>query len=98
MNIVEIKAKKIFAGDEGYALVGEATITDSDGNEVFVSGQIFNGSDLTVSKQSMYRALAEDGADPAEDFLEEYSSFDDAEKSEYADAFRAVRNAVAILG
>lgn len=88
MGIVEIKAKKMFGGPGSFVWIAEAFVEDEAGGDVYVTYQMYDGYELTVSKESMYRALTEDDdSDEDVEFLEEYESPVDAEKSAYAKVF-----------
>lgn len=96
MKIYEIKSRKVFA-NPGYACIAEAEVEESDGSTTFVAIQDYNGLDMTVSKQSMYNFLCGDGGDPAEKFLEEYTSVEGASESEYAEVFRKLVDVIGML-
>ena len=91
MGIVEIKAKKMFGGPGSFVWIAEAFVEDEAGGDVYVTYQMYDGYELTVSKKSMYQALTEDD-DSDEDiaFLEEYESPESAEKSAYAKVFEVL--------
>ena len=88
MSIVEIKAKKLFGGPGSFVWLAEAFVEDEAGGDVYVTYQMYDGYELTVSKQSMYDALTEDDdSDEDVEFLEEYESPEDAVQSAYAKVF-----------
>ena len=98
MKIYEIKSKKVFAVPDGYVYIAEAEVEEADGSETFVAIQKYNGLDMTVSKQSMYDFLCGEGADPAEEFLEEYKEADTAAiRSSYAKVFAKLMNVIEML-
>lgn len=91
MGIVEIKAKKMFGGPGSFVWIAEAFVEDEAGGDVYVTYQMYDGYELTVSKESMYRALTEDDdSDEDVEFLEEYERPEDAEKSAYAKVFEVL--------
>lgn len=97
MKIYEIKCRKVFA-NPGYAYIAEAEVEEEDGSAAFVAIQDYNGLDMTVSKQSMYDFLCGDGADPAEEFTEEYNTLEGANASAYSDVFAKLVEVIKILG
>jgi len=59
----------------------------------------YDGEDYTVSQESVYDFLTDedDEVEPAEDFLEQYDNSEDAESSDYAEVFEALRNVIDML-
>ena len=98
MNIVEIKAKKFFAGAGNFVWLAEAQVEAEDGSTVYATVDYYDGEEYTVQGKSMYAFLAEDGEDPCVNFDECYTSFDDAQKSKYAGVFAALKNVIEELG
>ncbi len=98
MSIIEIKSKKIFACAGSWALLAEALVTDKTGKDVFVSVHYYDGEQYTVSNQSLYAYLAEDGEEPSADFPEQYGSYKDAKQSAYAEVFAKLRKVINMLG
>lgn len=98
MSINEIKAKKIFAGPGTWAWIAEAIVEDNQGNDLFVTVHYYDGENYSVSKQSVYAFLADDGDEPASELLEEYDDYKDAKKSVYAKVFDALRKVIDKLG
>lgn len=96
MTINSIKTAKVFAGPGKYAYVAEAEM-ERDGKILYATIQEHNGEDCTVSKDSMFAFIAEDGADPAEEFIAEYKSADEAKAGEYGAAFCAALAVMDIL-
>ena len=97
MDLYEIKAKKVYAEQEKYCYVAEAVI-DDNGEDVFVAIQKYDGIDITVSKDSMYKFIAGEGGDCAEEFIEEYTSVEEAVKSKYSDVIVVLKKAIEMLG
>jgi len=93
MKIHGIKTKKIGAGPEA-AYVAEAEV--KNGKEtVYVTVQMYDGEECTVSKESVFAFLAEDRDEPAGGFIEEYEDLDEAiEESEYGKVFEKLGNAI----
>lgn len=52
-----------------------------------------------MSQESVYDFLTDedDEVEPAEDFLEQYDNSEDAESSDYAEVFEALRNVIDML-
>ena len=99
MVVAEIKAKRVFAGPGNYAVAAEAEVfDDSTGDTVYVTVQKYAGSEYTVSKESVYKFLAEDGEEPASEFMEEYTSAQEAKKSGYAPVFDSLKKVLSMLG
>lgn len=98
MGIVTIKAKQVFAGPGSWALVTEAMVEDKDDGTVYVMAQEYDTTEITVSKQSLYAFLAEDGEEPAVDFMEEYTEWKDAKASKYADVIAKLKKVMGMLG
>ena len=98
MGIIEIRAKKVFAGHAA-SWVAEALVEGGDDNEVYVTVHYYDGEDYTVSQESVYDFLTDedDEVEPAEDFLEQYDNSEDAENSDYAEVFEALRNVIDML-
>ena len=98
MKIYEIKCRRVFAEPGQYAYIAEAQVEEEGGNDTFVAIQEYDGLDMTVAKQGMYDFLCGDGGDPAEEFLEEYTSVEDAAGSAYAEVFRKLVEVIGMLG
>ena len=98
MKIYGIKAKEIMACAGSWAVVAEAAVAEDDGSETYVLIQEYDGTEYTVSKQSVYSYLAENGAEPAVEFLEEYTSWKDAQASAYVEVFRTLKGIMKKLG
>jgi hypothetical protein len=93
MTINGIKSKKIGAGPET-AYVAEAEV-ENCGETVYVTVQMYDGEECTVSKESVYAFLAEDDGEPASEFLEEYEELDVAiEESDYGEVFEKLGDAI----
>ena len=93
MMIHGMKAKKIGAGPEE-AYVAEAEVENGE-EVVYVTVQMYDGEECTVSRDSVYGFLADDADEPAADFIEEYEDLDDAiSNSEYGEVFRKLGNAI----
>ena len=97
MKIYGIKAKRVLACAGSWADVAEASV-DVGGKTLYVMAQEYDTVELTVSKQSLYAFLAEDGAEPAVEFLEEYTAWKDAKASEYAPVFDKLKKVLKMLG
>jgi hypothetical protein len=98
MYIYGIKAKSVMACAGSWAEVAEASVGLPDGSEVYVLAQEFDTTELTVSKQSLYSFLAEDGSEPAVEFVEEYTAWKDAKGSEYWPVFEKLKKVIKMLG
>ena len=98
MEIIGIKAKDILACAGAWAQVVEAEVVEEDGSITYVLAQEFDTTELTVSKKSLYGFLAEDGAEPVVEFLEEYTAWKDAKGSAYAAVFAQLRKVMKMLG
>lgn len=97
MTIEGIKAKKVGAGPES-AYVAEAEVKDGYDETVFVTLQMYDGEECTVSRESVFAFLAEDKGEPVTEFLEEYEDLDTAiEESDYGDIFEELANAIDAL-
>lgn len=97
MKIYEIKCRKVFAEPGKYVYIAEAEVEESDGSATFVAIQKYDGLDMTVAKQGMYNFMCGDGGDPAEEFLEEYTSVDGVSESAYAEVFRKLFDVIGML-
>ena len=99
MFISEIKAKSVFAGPGQRAYVAEAKVYDGEDEdeELYVTVQMYDGMEFTVSKQSVYACLAEDNGEPADEVLEEYEKLKDAKGSKYGKIFSALSTVVKTL-
>ena len=98
MYIVSIKAKKVFACPGSWAYVSEAMVEDAEGGIVYVMAQEYDTTEITVSKKSLYAFLAEDGEEPAVEFMEEYTTWKDAKASKYADVIGKLKKVLGMLG
>lgn len=98
MTIIEIKAKKIMACPGSWAWAAEALVNIGDGNEVFVTVNYYDTEVYSVSKQSVYAYLAEDGDEPVDELSEEYDNYKEAKQSEYAEVFGQLRKVIKMLG
>ena len=97
MKIIGMKAKEVMACAGAWAVVAEAEV-DAGGEVVYVLAQEYDTLELTVSKQSLYSFLCEDGAEPAVEFLEEYTAWKDAKASGYAAVFEKLKKELKMLG
>ena len=98
MKVHSIKASKVFAGPCMMAYVAEATVDTDDNQTVYVVIQEYDGVNMTVSKDSVYSFLAEDGETPAQEFLESYGTLKDAKTSVYAPVMLQLRKVIKMLG
>ena len=99
MRIMEIRAKKVFAGP-GTSWVAEALVEGGEDNTVYVTVHYYDGEEYTVSRESVYDFLTDedDETEPAADFLEEYDDYDDAADSDYIGVFDSLREVIEMLG
>ena len=97
MGIIGIRAKKIFAGPGTWAWLAEALVKDGRDEELYAAVHYYDGEDYTVSRQSLYDFLAEDGDRMVSDYLEVYDDYEDAKKSEYAEIFARLRSVIDML-
>ena len=98
MKIYGIKAKEVMACAGSWAVVAEAEVGLEDGSVVSVLAQEFDTIELTVSTQSLYGFLVENGAEPTVDISEEYTAWKDAKASEYAGVFDKLKKVLKMLG
>ena len=98
MKIIGIKAKEIMACAGSWAVVAEAEVMTEGGNVVYVLAQEYDTLELTVSVQSLYSFLVENGAEPTVDIDEEYTAWQDANESEYAVVFDRLKKVLKMLG
>lgn len=97
MTIESIKGVKIPAGP-GTSWIAEAEVTE-DGEKVFVTVQLYDGEECTVSKDSVYAFMTDEDVEPAEEFLEEYEELDVAiEDSKYGEVFSKLSEVLEMLG
>ena len=98
MKIYGIKCREIMACPGSWAVVAEAEVGETDGSITYVLAQEFDTTELTVSKQSLYSFLVEDGAEPAVEFSEEYTAWKDAKASGYWSVFEKLRKVMKMTG
>ena len=98
MKIYGIKCREVMACPGSWAIVAEAMVAEADGSETYVMVQEYDTLEMTVSKQSLYSFLAENGSEPAVEFLEEYTTVKDAKGSVYAPVFDKLRKVIKMLG
>lgn len=92
-----IKASKVMACPGSFALVAEAVLKEH-GEEIFLTYQLYDTEEFTVSKESVYHYLAEDGGQPAE-ITAEYTSLAQAKReSKYGNAFAMLKRLCGKLG
>ena len=97
MGIIEVNAKKMFGGPGNWVWIAEATVEEG-GEIVYVTYQMYDGYELTVSKKSLYLALTSDSETVADvEFLEEYDDPDVADGSMYAGVFEVLKNTLNVL-
>ena len=77
MNIHEVRVAKV-ACCGGEVMVGEVTFNFL-GQELHATAQEYDGTQLTVSKGSVYDFLAGDGTEPVDEFMFEFNSWAEAE-------------------
>ena len=92
-----VKAKKVMACPGSFALVAEAMLLEK-GEETYVTYQLYDTEEFTVSKESLYDYLAEDGDEPAEGILEEYTKLSEAKKTKYGKVFEMLKRTAGKLG
>lgn len=98
MKIYGIKAREVMACAGSWALVAEAEIEDG-GEKLFVTLQKYDGVECTVSRESVYAFLAENGPAPEGEFLEEHTSVKAAKaESKYGDVFKVLDSVMGKLG
>ena len=97
MKIYGIKAKRVNACAGNWADVSEAAV-DVGGETVYVLAQEYDTTELTVSKQSLFAFLAEDGSEPAVEFSEEYTAWKDAKVSESWPVIDKLKKVLKMLG
>lgn len=94
MEINEIKAKKIYCGLGSFAWIAEAEVKEEGEDGVrYVTVQYYDGEEYTVTNESLYDALVNDGA-PVDEFVAEYAGEEEAKKSAYADVFSVLTDAI----
>lgn len=98
MKIYGIKCREVMACAGSWAVIAEAAVEEDDGSETYVMIQEYDGTEYTVSKESLYGYLAENGPEPVIEFLEEYTKLKDAKTSRYADVFAKLMKVVKMLG
>ena len=92
-----VKAKKVMACPGSYALVAEAVLYEK-GKEIYLTYQLYDTEEFTVSDDSVYKFLAEDGDQPAE-ITEEYLSLAQAKReSKYGNVFGMLKRLCGKLG
>ena len=85
-----IKAKKVMACPGSFALVAEAVLSEN-GQEIYVTYQLYDTEEFTVSNESVYHYLAENGDQPAK-ITEEYLSLAQAKReSQYGSVFEMLK-------
>lgn len=97
MGIIEIKAKKHFAGPGMWAWLAEALVEDDKGEKVYVTVHYYTGEDYSVCKQSVYDYFVNGVEEITEELLEEYDNFEDSQSSEYKQVFSALRKVIDML-
>ena len=99
MKIYGIRCREIMACAGSWAIVAEAEVeTDTPNRDTgYVTGQEYEGLDMTVSKESLYAFLVGNGKEPVE-FLEEYRSVKESKESAYAGVFAKVRRVMKMMG
>ena len=98
MKVEGIRARKVFAGPGTFAWIAEADVITEAGEEKQVTVQYYDGEEYTIQEGSMYEFLAEDGEDPECEFEEEYTSWEEARSSGYAEVFKVLRGVIRKLG
>lgn len=98
MRIVGIKCREVMACAGSWADIAEAEVVNDAGEKVYVLVQEYDSMEYTVTKESLYSFLAEDGDEPNAEFAEEYTSWKDAQASAYAEVFKMLRGLLKKLG
>ena len=98
MYIGKMNARKVFVGPCGASVVAEASVELNDGSVVYVTIQDYEGTEYTVSKESVYEFLVGNRKNPAKKFDEEYLKWADAKVSAYAGVFEKLKKAMKMLG
>lgn len=98
MSMISIKAKKVMACPGSFALVAEAVLQEN-GKETFITYQLYDTEEFTVSDESVYNYLAEDGPQPSKMVDKEYLSLAQAKReSEYGKVFEMLKRLTQKLG
>ena len=97
MKIMGIKVKEVMGCPGSWAIVSEAEV-EKDGEILYVLAQEYDTLELTVSKQSLYSFLVENGEEPAVEFSEEYTAWKDAKESAYWPVFERLRKVLKMTG
>ena len=66
--------------------------------EVYLTYQLYDTEEFTVSSESVYDYLVEDGPAPKEEVSEEYTKLADAKKTRYGKTFEMLRRMCGKLG
>lgn len=92
-----VKATKVMACPGSFALVAEAVLYEQ-GKEIYLTYQSYDTEEFTVSNESVYHYLAEDGKQPAE-ITAEYLSLAQAKReSKYGKTFEMLKRMCGKLG
>ena len=96
MGIIDIRAKKFFAGPET-SWIAEAIVYDDKDQKLCVTVSYVSGSEeYSVSKGSVFAFMNEETEETAE-FLETYEEYEDAKKSSYKKIFSLLRKVIDML-
>lgn len=96
MGMIDIRAKKFFAGP-GTSWIAEAVVKDDQDQDLCVTvSYISEGEEYTVSRGSVFAFMNEETDETAE-FLETYGDYEDAKKSEYKKVFSSLRKVIGML-
>ena len=99
MTIKGIEARRIPAGPMDCGYVAEAEVVTEQMDRVYVTIQLYDGEQCTVSKESVYAFLTDDSLEPASEFVEEYEKVSTAKsKSAYGEVFKKLDKVLDMLG
>lgn len=97
MKVYGIRCKEVMACAGSWAVVAEAAV-EEDGKEVYVMIQEYDGTEYVVTDKSLYDFLAGDGDEPNAEFLEEHTTWKEAQGSAYAGVFKMLKGVMKKLG
>jgi len=93
-----VKARKVMACPGSFALVAEAMVMEN-GKETYITYQLYDTEEFTVSDFSVYDYLAENAPDNGKMVDEEYLSLAEAKrKTKYGKVFEMLKRMCGKLG
>lgn len=93
-----LKAKKVMACPGSFALVAEAVLREN-GEDVYLTYQLYDTEEFTVSKDSVYNYLTGEGEASGDPVDEEYLSLAQAKReSKYGKVFEMLKRTAGKLG